>query len=82
MSGFSFHTFCCSLVSVSKKRNIETMLTVSYSYNWQKFNNKMNEKRSQEYESMDPEYVTGSINSCILQLLLRRFCRLENLDML
>ena len=59
MSGFPFHTFCCSLVSVSKKRNIETMLTVPYSYNWQKFNNKTNEKRSQEYESMDPEYVTG-----------------------
>ena len=39
-------------------------------------NNKMNEKRSQEYQSMDPEYVTGQINSRILELLLRRFCRL------
>ena len=37
-------------------------------------NNKMNEKRSQEYQSMDPEYVTGQINSHILELLLRRFC--------
>ena len=37
-------------------------------------NNKMNEKRSQEYQSMDPEYVTGQINSRILELLLRRFC--------
>ena len=64
----------CSLISVSKKWNIETMLTFPYSYNWQKFNNKMNEKRSQEYQSMDPEYVTGQINSCILELLLRRFC--------
>ena len=39
-------------------------------------NHKMNVKRSQEYESMDPEYVTGQINSRILELLLRRFCRL------
>ena len=39
-------------------------------------NNKMNEKRSQKYQSMDPEYVTGKINSRILELLLRRFCRL------
>ena len=37
-------------------------------------NNKMNEKRSQEYHSMDPEYVTEHINSRILELLLRRFC--------
>ena len=40
-----FSYFCCSLISVSGKRNIETMLTLLYSYNWQKFN-KMNEKRS------------------------------------
>ena len=39
-----------------------------------KVNNKMNEKRSQEYQSMDPEYVTGQINSHILTLLLIRFC--------
>ena len=25
---------------------------------------------------MDPEYVTGKINSRILELLLRQFCRL------
>ena len=37
-------------------------------------NNKMNEKRSQEYQSMDPEYVTEQINSRILELLLGRFC--------
>ena len=43
---------------------------------WQKFHNKMNEKRTQEYQSMDPEYVTGQINSCILELLLRQSCRL------
>ena len=51
------------------------MSTLPYSYNWQKFSNKMNEKRSQEYQSMDREYVTGQINSRILELLLRRFCR-------
>ena len=37
-------------------------------------NNKMNEKRNQEYQSMDPEYVTGQIKSRILELLLRQFC--------
>ena len=47
MSVFSFHTFFCSLISVSKKRNIETILTLPYPNNWQKFNNKINEKRSQ-----------------------------------
>ena len=26
-------------------------------------NNKMNEKRSHEYQSMDPEYVTGQRNN-------------------
>ena len=63
-----------SLISVCKKRNIKTMLTLPYPYTWQKSNNKMNEKKSQEYQSMDPEYVTGKINSRILDLLLRRFC--------
>ena len=33
----------------------------------------MNEKRRQEYQSMDPDYVTGQINSRILELLLRQF---------
>ena len=38
-------------------------------------NHKMNEKRSHEYQSRDPEYVTGQIiNSLILQLLLRQLC--------
>ena len=69
-----FSYFFCSLISVSKKWNMETMLTLPYSYNWLKFNNKMNKKRSQEYQSMDPEYVTGQINSCILELPFRRFC--------
>ena len=66
----------CFFTSVSKKWNMETTLTLPYSYNWQKFNNKINEKRSQECQSMDPEYVTGEINSRILEVLLRRFCRL------
>ena len=52
------------------------MLTLPYSYNWQKFSNKMNEKRSQEYQSLGPEYVTRQISSHILELLLRQFCRL------
>ena len=33
----------------------------------------MNEKRSQDYQSMDPENVTGQINSHILELLLDDF---------
>ena len=39
------------------------MLTFPYSYNWQKLNNnhKMDEKRSQDYQSVDPEYVTDQI---------------------
>ena len=49
-----------------------------------KVNNKMNEKRSQEYQSMDPEYVTGKINSRILELLLETillfdFCTVSNI---
>ena len=40
-------------------------------------NNKINEKRSQKHQNIDPEYVTGQINSCILELLLRRFCCLN-----
>ena len=69
-----FSYFFCSLILVSKKRNFETMLTLPYLYDWQKFNDKMNEKRSQEYQSMDPENVTEQINRRILKLLLRRFC--------
>ena len=41
-----------------------------------KVNNKMNEKRSQEYQNMGPEYVTGHIDSRILKFLLRQFCHL------
>ena len=49
------------------------MLTVPYSYDWEKFNNKINEKRSHEYQSMDPEHVTWQINSHILELFLDDF---------
>ena len=66
-SVFSFHTFvCCFLISVSKKGNIEKILTLPFLYNWQKF------KKMKE-ESMGPKYVTGQITSHILQLLLRQF---------
>ena len=34
----------------------------------------MNEKRNHGYQTMDPEYVTGQINSLTLDLLLRQFC--------
>ena len=34
-------------------------------------NHKTNEKRNQEYQSMNPEHVTGQINSRVLELLLR-----------
>ena len=73
---YSLFMLFCSLISWSKKQNTETMLTFPYPYTWKKFNNKMNEKRSQEYQSMDPEYVTRQINSSFLELLLRQFCRL------
>ena len=33
----------------------------------------MNLKKPQDYQSMDPEYVTRQINSRILELLLKRF---------
>ena len=45
-------------------------------------NNKINKKRSQEQQSMDPKYVTEQINSCVLELHLRQFCRLTVLTIL
>ena len=59
--------FCCFPMSVSKKRYIGRILILPDSYMWQKFN-KMNEKRSLGYQSGGVEYVTGQINSRILQL--------------
>ena len=70
-----FLYLCRSLILVSKKTSIKTMLTLPFSNNWQEFN-KINEKRSQEYQSMGPEYVTWQINSHILELLVGRFCHL------
>ena len=58
---------CCFPMSVSKKRYIGRILILPDSYMWQKFN-KMNEKRSLGYQSGGVEYVTGQINSRILQL--------------
>ena len=43
---YSLYILFCSLISVSQKQNIETMLTLPYSYNWQIFDNKMNEKKN------------------------------------
>ena len=40
---YSLFILFCSLLSVSNKQNMEKMLTLPYSYNWQIFNNKMNE---------------------------------------
>ena len=62
-----------SFISVSKKRNIETMLTFPYSYNWKKLTTttKWMKKKS---HSMNPEYVTEKINSRILELFLQQFC--------
>ena len=84
VSVFSFYASFFSYISSEER---EHRNNVNPSYNWKKFNNKMNEKRSQEYQSMDPEYVTEQINSHILELLLDDFvvwffhC-LENLNML
>ena len=43
------------------KKNVNLSLFMQLA----KVNNKINEKRSQEYQSMEPEYVTGQINSRI-----------------
>ena len=43
------------------------MLTFLLWYNLQNFN-KMNEKRSLEYQNIGPEYVPGQINSRILEI--------------
>ena len=43
------------------KKNVNLSLFIQLA----KVNNKINEKRSLEYQSMEPEYVTGQINSRI-----------------
>ena len=51
------------------------MLTLPYLYNWQNFDKlKMNENRSQEYQSVDPEYVTGQNRILDQTILLFDFC--------
>ena len=42
---YSCFILFCSFTSVSKKQDMERILTLPYSYKWQNFN-KMNEKRS------------------------------------
>ena len=56
--------FCCSLITVSKKLDIERILTLTYSYKWQNFN-KINERKSQGYQSVGPDYVAEEISSLI-----------------
>ena len=59
------HNFCIlfpyfrSPITVSKKRDTERMLILPYSQKWQKFN-KMNERKSQGYQSVGAEYVAES----------------------
>ena len=64
--------FYSSLYEMEHTNNANLILFVQFA----KVNNnhKMNEKRSQEYQSMNPEYVTGQINSRILELFWGRFC--------
>ena len=66
MSAFSFHTF----------RNNRNNANLSLFTQFTKAQQKVQMKISQRYQSMGPEYVSGKINSCILELLLRRFCSL------
>ena len=49
---------------MEQKNNVNLSLFIQLA----KVNNKMNEKRSHGYQSMDPEYVTGQINSRSLEL--------------
>ena len=53
--------FCCSLMSVSKKRDTER-LALPFSHKWQKFN-KMNKKTSLGYQSVGVDIITGQINT-------------------
>ena len=62
-----FPHFYCSLISVSKKLDIERILTLPYSHKWQKLN-KINERKSQGCQSVGAKYVTEQINSLTLSL--------------
>ena len=65
---YSLFILFCSLISVSKKQNIEKVLTLPYSYNWQKFNKKMNEKKMKPggSEYGHPESYSGDSFETIL----------------
>ena len=59
---------------VSKKQNIGIMLIFLCTYNWQKFNNKINEtKKLGVSEYRHREYVTRQINSRVFELILLIF---------
>ena len=47
------------------------MLTLFYQYKWKVQQNER--KKKSGYQSVGADYVTGQINSLILQLLLRQF---------
>ena len=61
---YSLSTLLFSYIS-SKKLDIERILTLPYSHKWQKFN-KTNERKTQECQSADAEYVAEQINSLTL----------------
>ena len=58
--------FSLSVFKKQHRKNVNPSL-------FMELTNKMNEKRSREYQNMGPEYVTWQINSRILELLLKRF---------
>ena len=68
ISVFSFHTYFVLFYQFLKILTLKKMLALPFSHNWQKSNNKVNEKRSQEYQNVDPGYITGQINIPILEL--------------
>ena len=66
---YSLFILFCSFISVSEKRYPSLSIQLA------KSQKQINEKKP-EYQSMCPQYLTRQVNSCILQLLLRRFCRM------
>ena len=73
ISVFSFHTYFVLFYQFLKTLTLKKMLALPFSHNWQKSNNKVNEKRSQEYQNVDPGYITGQINIPILELFWDNF---------
>ena len=75
MSVFSFHTFFVLLYQFLRNE-IQKHVNPSLFIQLAKVQQQSKLKRSQEHQSMDPEYVAEQIDSRILELLLKRFCRL------